>query len=370
MALNSTRAIIHLENYRKNIRAARGKIGPHPKICLPVKADAYGHGSVPISRCGLEAGAEYLAVAFVPEAVELRAAGITAPILVLSQATPEGLTVILSNDLTPMVSDADFIDEAARAAEKAGKKLNVHLKIDTGMRRLGCTPEDAVSLAVKISSHKWLNLEGIATHLSVSDSPDPGDIAFTKEQLARFRDVVVSVEKAGINPGIVHAANSGGLVFHEDSYFDMIRPGIYLYGYSPASGNGLSAEPVMELRSIVSLVKKVKKGDAVSYGRTWTAPEDTFIGVIPIGYADGFRRSLGNNHSVQIRGKTYPMVGRVCMDNTMVNLGSETEVRRWDDVTIFGPGFTNAADVAEKLNTIPYEITCGISKRVPREYTG
>ena len=369
MSNKGTRAIIHLENYRKNIKAAREKIGPHPKICLPVKADAYGHGSIPISRCGLEAGAEYLAVAFVPEALELRAAGITAPILILSQSLPEALGVVLSNDLALMVSDADFIDETAKAAEKAGKKLNVHLKIDTGMRRLGCTPEEAVLLAGKIDSHKWLNLEGIATHLAVSDSLDPGDVAFTKEQLGRFKEAVVSVEKAGINPGIVHAANSGGLVFHEDSYFDMVRPGIYLYGYSPATGDGLLAEPVMELRSFVSLVKRIKKGEEVSYGRTWTAPEDTFIGVIPIGYADGFSRSLGNNHSVLIRGKTYPMVGRVCMDNTMVNLGPETEVKRWDEVTVFGPGFLSADDIAQKRGTIPYEVTCGISKRVPREYT-
>ena len=377
--MQATRAIIHLDNLRKNIRRAREKIGSHPKICVPVKADAYGHGAVHVSRCALEAGAEYLAVAFVSEAMELRAAGIAAPILILSQAQPDELTQIISNDLSPFVSDADFIEEAGQAAQTAKKKLCLHLKVDTGMRRLGCPPEEAPSLAAKITSHKWLHLEGMATHLSVSDSTDPGDVRFTKGQIARFMELASALEKAGLKPAILHAANSGALVFHEDSYFDMIRPGIFLYGYSPSlnaplnkegKNDWLSAEPVMELRSLVSLIKKIKKGDAVSYGRTWVAREDTYIGVIPAGYADGFPRSLGNDHSVLIRGRAYPLAGRICMDNSMVNLGPETEVERWDEAVIFGPGFLNAADIAGKLNTIPYEITCGISKRVQRVYVG
>jgi len=370
--MRATKAIIHLDNFRGNIGAARKKAGPHPKICVPVKADAYGHGAVPLSRCALEAGAEYLAVAAVSEGAELRAAGITAPVLLLSQALPEELPEIVSLELSPFVSDGDFIEEAARAAESAGKRLSLHLKVDTGMGRMGCRPEEAVSLAEKIVSHRKLSLEGVATHLSVSDSLDPGDQAYTKEQLRRFRETVASIKNAGIEPGIVHAANSGALVFHDDSYFDMIRPGIFLYGYSPAASleGGLSAEPVMEFRSAVVFIKQVKKGEAVSYGRTWTAPEDTFIGVIPAGYADGFPRLLSNNFSVRIRGKAYPLAGRICMDQCMVNLGAETEVRRWDDALIFGPGFTTAEDIARQLKTISYEITCNINKRVPRVYVG
>ena len=364
--MQATKALIHLENFRRNIQAARKKIGPHVKICLPVKADAYGHGSVSISRFALEAGVEYLAVAGVMEGVELREAGISAPILVLSQALPEELPLILSNGLTPFVSDLDFINEAAMAAEQAGKKLNVHLKIDTGMGRLGCHPKDAATLAHKIASHKGLNLEGTATHLAVSDSPEDGDIAYTKEQIARFKEAVTSIKKENVAPGLIHAANSGALVFHEDSYFDMIRPGIFLYGYSP--NIEFQAEPVMEFRSAVAVIKKVKKGEAVSYGRTWIAQEDTNIGVIPAGYADGFRRGLGNNYSILIRGRAYPSIGRICMDNSMVDLGLETEVKRWDEAVIFGSGFLTAADAAEKLGTIPYEITCGINKRVPRIY--
>ena len=370
--MRATRAIIHLDNFRRNIEAARKKAGPHPKICVPVKADAYGHGAVPVSRCALEAGAEYLAVAAVSEGADLRAAGITAPIFLFSQALPEEAAEITSLELIPFVSDAEAIVTAARAAEQAKKNLTLHLKIDTGMGRMGCRPEAAAELAAKIVSEKRLCLGGVATHLSVSDSLDPDHMAYTKKQLDKFREAVASIKKAGIEPGLVHAANSGALVFHEDAYFDMIRPGIFLYGYSPAASvkGGLNSEPVMEFRSAVVAVKKMKKGEAVSYGRTWVAPEDTFIGVLPVGYADGFPRLLSNNHSLRIRGKAYPLAGRICMDQCMVNLGGETEVRRWDEVTIFGPGFITAGDIAEKIKTISYEITCNINKRVPRVYVG
>ena len=368
--MRATRAIIHLGNFRRNIEAARKKAGPRCKICVPVKANAYGHGAVALSRCALEAGAEYLAVAAVSEGAELRAAGINAPILLLSQALPEEVPELISLDLSPMVSDSDFIEEIAGAAKQAKKKVSLHLKVDTGMGRMGCRPEEAVVLAQKIAADKQLVLAGTATHLSVSDSLELGDIAYTKEQLRRFREVAASIKKAGIDHGMLHAANSGALVFHDEAFFDMIRPGIFLYGYSPAASvrGGLNSEPVMELRSAVVQIKKIKKGESVSYGRTWTAPEDTSIGVIPAGYADGFPRLLSNNHSILIRGRAYPLAGRICMDQCMVNLGPEPEVQRWDEATIFGPGFTTAADIAAKLKTISYEITCNINKRVPRVY--
>jgi len=370
--MRATRVIIHLDNFLKNFEAARKKAGPHPKICVPVKADAYGHGAVRLSQCALEAGADFLAVAAVSEGAELRAAGIKAPILLLSQALCEELPEIISLDLTPFVSDGDFIDGLAKAAAGTKKPVNLHLKVDTGMGRMGCRPGDAVKLAKKISASKELHLEGTATHLAVSDSLELGDMAFTKEQLRIFREVMAEIKNEGIEPGIVHAANSGALVFHDEAFFDMIRPGIFLYGYSPAASvrGGLKAEPVMEFRSAVVMIKKLNKGESVSYGRTWTAPEDTFIGVIPAGYADGLPRLLSNNHFVKIKGKSYPLAGRICMDQFMVNLGQETEVRRWDEAVIFGPGFITAADIAAKLKTISYEITCNINKRVPRVYSG
>ena len=365
---NLTKAIIYLDNFRKNMEAVRKITGAHRKICVPVKADAYGHGAVSVSHCALEAGAASLGVSRLSEGAELRAAGITAPILLFSQVLPEELPGIISLQITPFVSDADFIKETEQAARQAKKKQPLHLKIDTGMGRLGCRVENAAELAVQIAKSQWLFLEGTATHLSVADSAQPDDIAYTKEQLCRFRGAIASIKEAGVEPGIVHAANSGALVFHEDSHFDMVRPGIFLYGYSPSAEPEHSAKPVMEFRSTVSVIKKIKKGEAVSYGRTWTAPEDTFIGVISAGYADGIPRRLSNNHSVLIRGKTYPLVGRVCMDQCMVNLGSKCEIERWEKAVIFGPDFTDAAGLAEKLQTIPYEVLCGIGKRVVREH--
>ena len=340
---------------------------------MAVKADAYGHGSVGVSRCALEAGVEYLSVAGLSEAAELRAAGISSPILLLSQAQPEELCDIAAMGLIPFVSDAPFIEEAEAAAIKAGRQITVHLKVDTGMARLGCGCAEVPALAGKIACSKGLLLGGIATHLAASDSLKPDDIAYTKEQIRRFREIVASVKRAGLDPGITHAANSGALVFHEDSYFDMIRPGLFLYGYLPEAcketpGAMPLLEPVMEMQSKVAFIRKAEKGTPVSYGMTWIAPEDTFLGVIPAGYADGLPWKLSNNHSVLIRGKSYPLVGRICMDQSVVNLGWKAEVERWDKAVIFGPGFITASDMAEKLGTLPYEILCGINKRVPREY--
>jgi alanine racemase len=370
--MRASRAVIHLDLFRENIRAARERVGEGPKICVPVKADAYGHGALPIARAALEAGAEYLAAAYVQEGAELRAAGIEAPILLLSQPLDEEFPELVSLDLIPFVSDAGFVERLARAAKAAGKHLTVHLKIDSGMGRAGCRPGEAAGLAARIASTGALRLGGVATHLAVSDSPEPEDMAYTKAQLARFRGAADSIKAAGFDPGIVHAANSGGLVFHEDSWFDMIRPGILLYGYSPAGPGGpVPVKPVMELRSAVTLIKKLSRGEAVSYGRTWIAPEDTFIATIPLGYADGLRRGLSGKWRVSIGGRSYPLVGRICMDQCMVNLGPEGDrIRSGDELVVFGGSQgDDAARMADMLGTIPYEITCGIGKRVPRVYS-
>ena len=347
------------------MEAARSKAGK--KVCLPVKADAYGHGALSISRIAIEAGAEYLGVATVGEGLELRAGGITAPILLFAQALPEEIPSIVSAGLSPFISDPEFAQMLDSGAEQLNKKGKVHLKIDSGMGRNGCRPEAAADLAGKIVNCRNLILEGTATHLSVSDSENDDDMAYTKEQLCKFNDAISSIRDAGLDPGIVHAANSGGLVFHEDSYFDMIRPGIFCYGYSP-SDKLLPAKPVMELRSNVTVIKQVKKGEAISYGRTYITPEDTFIGIIPLGYSDGLSRRLSGDHLVKIGEDRYPIVGRICMDQCMLNLGPGTKVKRGDEVTIFGPGYTDLNDLYLKLNTIPNDLACAISKRVVRVY--
>jgi alanine racemase len=365
--MRATQALIHLNRFRRNFRAVGERIGLHRKICVPVKADAYGHGAVRIAETALKAGASHLAAAAVSEGAELRAAGIDAPILLLSQALPEEIPEILQYQLTPLVSDGEFAESLAQAARTKGRRCPVHLKIDTGMGRLGCPPDAAPSLALQIAALEPLEYAGTATHLAAADSSLPGDISFTRDQLSRFREAVEQIRAAGINPGIVHAANSGGVLLHEDSWLDMVRPGILLYGYN-LTGADFTAEPVMELRTQVTFIKKVPPGESLSYGRTWTSPRETRIATLPIGYGDGLPRSLSGNWQVLIRDRLYPLVGRICMDQCLVDLGPETNIARWEEAVVFGGSAPSAAVMAARLHTIPYEITGNINKRVPRVY--
>ena len=372
--LRASRALIHLDYLQENISLVRKKTGK--KICMPVKADAYGHGALSIAKTALDSGAEYLAIATVNEGKELRDGGITAPIIIFSIVLPEEVDALIASDLEPMAGDSEYIEILEERAAKAGKKVPVHLKIDTGMGRLGCTPGDAVSLASRIAGSKNLVLAGTATHFAVSDSLEQVDIDYTNCQIECFNQAVESIKKAGIDPGLVHAANTGAVTFYNHSWFDMVRPGILLYGYEPENSAKSQFKPIMELESALTFIKKIKKGQSISYGRTWTAGEDTIIGTIPIGYGDGLSRQLSNNWQVTLadkyrkEGKQRPLVGRICMDQCMVDLGIDSTERRWDPVTIFGGKAPHAGEMALALNTIPYEITCNINKRVPRVYIG
>jgi alanine racemase len=365
--MRATQALIHLDRFWRNLQAVRERIGPRRRICVPVKADAYGHGAIRIAETALAAGASHLAVAAVSEGAELRAAGINVPILLLSQALPGEIPDILHYRLSPLVSDREYAGTLAREARAAGAICPLHLKIDTGMGRLGCSPEEAPGLAAFIGAQKSLEYAGTATHLAAADSALPGDRAFTAEQLDRFRRAAEQIRAAGIDPGILHAANSGGVLLHEDSWLDMVRPGILLYGYNLTEAE-FPAEPVMELVTRIVFIKELKAGESLSYGRTWTSPRDTHIATLPAGYGDGLPRLLSGNWQVLVRGRPYPLVGRICMDHCMADLGPETEIPRWEEVTIFGGAAPSAADLAARLSTIPYEITCGINKRVPRVY--
>lgn len=372
--MRATRAIIHLENLQSNLAEIRKRIAPETKICVPVKADAYGHGALRVAVTALRAGATHLAVASVQEGIELRDAGIVAPILSLSLPIPEEIPSILENELTPLVADEEFIAEIGKAATATGRICPVHLKIDTGMGRIGCPAEIAIDLAKMISRNKNLELAGVATHLSVADSLAPADIAYTKKQIELFSGAIADIKAAGIDPGIVHAANSGAVLMYPEAHFDMVRPGIIIYGYPPSEelARHISLKPVMELETQVVTIKKIPSGTSVSYGRTWTAEEDTYIATIPIGYADGLPRRLSPGLSVRIGGQDFPIVGRICMDQCMIDVGADPWVQKWDHVTIFGPDpeTESAQTLADMLGTIPYEITCGINKRVPRVYVG
>jgi alanine racemase len=361
-----------MDRLKKNLETIRNRIGPKPLICMPVKADGYGHGAIPIAQAGLRLGAGLLAVATVQEGAELRKAGIDAPILLFSIPLPEELDELTACRLSPFIADKECAQALAAAAHRAGVRLQVHLKIDTGMGRVGCPPEAAAELAAYIASFPSLHYAGTATHLARADALAPDARSCTRQQLARFTEALGAIRKAGFDTGIVHAANSGAVLLHEDAYFDMVRPGILLYGYPPAAelASLVQVEPVMDLVTQVVFIKKVTKGAALSYGGTWIAPEDRLIATLPIGYGDGLPRGLSGNLQVLIRGTQYPVVGRICMDQCMVDLGQDRDVRRWDPVTIFGAaqGSLSAGDLAAKLHTIPYEITGNINKRVPRLY--
>jgi len=365
--MRATRAIVHLDRFFGNFKAIQERIGPR-RVCVPVKADAYGHGATEIARLSVEVGAFCLGVADVQEGAALRNGGISAPILLFSQSLPSEIPEIIKNGLSPLVSDGEFIEILAKTAAEAGIRLPVHLKIDTGMGRMGCTSALAPSLARQIAANTALEYAGTATHLAVSDSTAPEDRAYTEQQIARFREALEQIRGAGVDPGIVHAANSGAVALHPDAWFDMVRPGIILYGYNLTGTHSPKVEPVMELRTNVSLIKQVKKGETVSYGRTWTSPCDTAIAVLPVGYADGLPRLASNKWQAVIGGETYPLVGRICMDQCMADLGPASNVRRWDEALIFGGPAPSAAVLAERIGTIPYEITCNINKRVPRVY--
>lgn len=377
--MRATKAIIYLENFRKNISIIKGLIPNKTKVCVPVKADAYGHGSIRIAKESEKIGVDFLAVATVDEGVELRKNGITLPILLLSLAIDEEYKEIIQNNLTPLVFDKEVIESLNNQAKLLNKKINVHLKINTGMGRIGCRIEDAIEIAKIIDTSAYLTLQGVCTHLPVSDSIKKKDISFTKKQIASFKKITDEIRLEGIDPGIIHCAASGGILMYPEASFDMVRPGIISYGYYPDSSIEKSVEiiqkkkvvfsPVMELQTAIVSIQKILKNESVSYGRTWIAKKDTSVGVIPIGYADGLLRKLNPHLSVLIKNKEYFVVGRICMDQCMILLNDDSSVKRWDVVVLFGPNSTITADTwAKKLKTIPYEITCCINKRVPRLY--
>ena len=377
--MQATRAIIHIDIFKANLQAVKAVIGRNRLICVPIKADAYGHGSYEIARAAREAGAYCVAVATVEEGALLRREGIDTPILLLSQPLFTEIPGILDNQLVPLVSDAEFVSALDRQAAARGIKLPVHLKIDTGMGRMGAAAAEAPGLARHIAGCAALEYAGTASHLACADSPDPDDIAYTRQQIACFNETLAAIRGMGLNPGIVHTANSGALILHPESWFDMVRPGILLYGYntaalSPAGGTpapvGIMVRPVMELRTKIVFIRHFKKGNSLSYGRTWQAPQDTRIAVLPVGYADGLPRLASNRWKVFINERLYPLVGRICMDQCMVDLGQDTPAQRWDEVSIFGGPAPDAAALAETIGTIPYEITSNVNKRVPRVYEG
>ena len=376
-----TYAQVDLSVLERNLDAIRHRV-EFRKIMLPVKANAYGHGLIEHQRTTVSAPlaqrlqdrsvVDWLGVATVDEGVLLRASGVTLPVLKLSQAQNHELTRAIDAHLTLTVVDPVSIWAASAAAEALDTPTNVHLKVDTGMRRIGCPPHLAPPLAALVEESAYLNLQGVFTHLAAAE--DPTEDAFTVRQLTQFSETVSGIEQAiGRGIELVHAANSAGVERWPDSWFDMVRPGILAYGYPQSAEAPVPVDPVLSLISHISFVKTVRAGETVSYGRTWLAPRDTRVATVAVGYGDGYVRRLANRAEVLIRGRRYPQVGVVCMDQMMVDLGPDSEIGVGEQVTLIGRDGgeeVGAQDIAGIAGTISYEILCGIAQRVPRVYIG
>ncbi len=368
--LYQTHARIHLGNIRYNIEGIRKAIGKERKILIAVKANGYGHGAVEIARMAEQIGVDWLGVATVPEGIQLRQADIRLPILKFSPTFPEEMESAVWKGITLSVGERANIAALEEVCRSNNIKAKVHLKVDTGMGRVGVNVAEAPALAAYLEREcPHLRLEGIFTHLPVSDEADQ---AYTIEQIARFKGVVDAIHTAiGRETGLVHCANSGAVLGHPAAWMDMVRPGIMIYGFRPDDGTPptIDLKPGLSFLTRVSFLKKVPAGTSIGYGRTWFAPEDTWIATIPAGYADGFNRLFSNKGRVLINGRSYPVVGRVCMDQSMVNLGPQTDVQVGDEVVLIGKSGAeeiSCYEWAKKLGTITYEVTCQINSRVPR----
>ena len=369
--LRRTWAEIDLDALAHNYRRARELTGPGVRYLGVVKADAYGHGAIQVAAQLEELGADYLAVSSLDEARELRHGGIDAPILILGHTPPEMVPELIRYHITQAVSARAKAEEYNAAASACGGRLKVHIKVDTGMSRLGFLVRDehfdgGVEAIAASCALPGLEAEGIFTHFAVSDEDDTDSEAYTREQFALFLRVVNALAERGRTFPIRHCANSGALARYPEMYLDMVRPGIALYGVG-ADAKRLGLRPVMTLKSSVSTIKIFDPGTDISYGRTYRAADKARIGVLPIGYADGLFRGLSNRLAVVTDQGPAPIRGRICMDMTMVDLTGLPDVKVGSEVEIFG--LRQSVDhLAQLLDTISYELLCAVSKRVPRVY--
>jgi alanine racemase len=368
----TTAAEVDLEALSYNYHQLRRLASPSVKFLAVVKADAYGHGAIPVSKKLEELGADFLGVARVQEGVELRNGGITKPILVLSGVYQEEVDAVLDYNLIPLVYRWEIAKALSAAAGKRGKKIPIHIKVDTGMGRIGVLAEEAPAFADRVRKLENIEIEGIASHLSTADEEDP---AFAGEQVQRFSRTIEEMKNLDIDPPFMHIANSAALVNLPAAHFNVVRPGIMLYGSypSPSLKDKVSLRQVMSWKSRIADLKKLPVGYPISYGRTFITQRPSLIAAIPVGYADGYHRLFSNQGEVLIRGMRVPVVGRVCMDWTMVDVTAVASVAVGDEVVLMGPQSGQEITPEEMggwIGTISYEILCSVGKRVPRVYKG
>ena len=359
------RAEVDLDAIRHNA-GVLGDLAAPAALCAVVKADGYGHGAVEVARAALDGGATWLAVALVEEGAALREAGVDSPILLLSEPPVESFAEVVDRRLVPTLYTAKGVEAAAGAGTST---LPVHVKVDTGMHRVGATADNAVAVARAVVDAPSLELQGFWTHLAVADEPDN---PYTDQQLQRFDDVRGRLADAGIVPSIVHAANSAGAIAHARARYDLVRCGIALYGEAPSAevGGDLGLRPALALKAAVSYVKPLAAGERVSYGLRWRAETDTVLATVPLGYADGVTRRLSAvGGEVLVSGRRCPIAGTVTMDQITVDCGPGATVTVGDEVVLIGRQGNEeitAAEWAHRLDTISYEVLCGIGPRVPR----
>lgn len=366
-------ATVSLDDLYHNYQQIRGHVNSSAKFMGVVKADAYGHGAIAISRALAEFGADYLAVSNLEEAIQIRNAGIDLPVLILGYTPPGFASELVYRNITQAVYSLEYAQELSQALYGKDECLSVHLKIDTGMARIGFLSydcEESLQAAIRVASLPGLTVEGIFTHFSSADSTAKDAVYFTQSQYHRFHHAIEYLKDSGIDFQLRHCCNSGAIIQYPQYAMDMVRAGIITYGL-PASAelkNRLDLRPIMTLQTVVSHIKEIPQESPVGYSRTYKTPSIKRIATLPIGYADGFSVALSGQVSVLLRGKFCPVVGRICMDMCMIDITDAPEIQIGEIVTVVGAG--NSWDtIADLLQTIPYEVVCRISKRVPRVYT-
>ncbi|WP_195983796.1 alanine racemase [Clostridium sp. D33t1_170424_F3] len=373
-----TWAEIDLDAIAHNFREIKKQLKPETKVCCVIKADAYGHGAELLAREYEELGADWFAVSNLEEAIQLRNAQIGLPILVLGYTPPEMAKELSNMDVAQAILSREYGERLAACAQEAGVTVRAHIKVDTGMSRIGFMFQDpsrdagAVEEIANVCGLEGLEAEGIFSHFAVADEGNDG-CGYTLMQLDLFRKLVDQLALRGVTFPLKHCSNSAAVLDYPDAQLDMVRPGIILYGLNPSGQvkNKIDLRPAMQLKSIISMIKTVEPQTSVSYGRRYTTKKQTVVATVPVGYADGYSRHLYTRASVLIRGKKAKIIGRVCMDQLMVNVTAIKDAKEGDVVTLFGrdgDAVISVDELAAYNHTISYELVCLLSKRVPRVY--
>ncbi|WP_027407250.1 alanine racemase [Anaerovibrio sp. RM50] len=367
MAIRDVWAEVNLGALESNIKNIKSCIKNNAKWCAVVKADGYGHGALAVARKCVEMGASYLAVAAISEAIVLRKGGFTTPILILGPTPIEAAGTIVDYDITQAVFTLEEAQALSHEAKMRHKVAKVHLKVDTGMHRIGIKPEQAGEMARAITELPGLELEGMFSHFALADAEDK---TYAYKQLEQFKLAIANVEKAGFSIPLKHLANSAAILEMPEAHFDMVRAGIILYGLwpSPEVKRNIDLKPLMKLCAKVAFIKELEPGESVSYGCTWRAERKSIIGTLPIGYADGYTRMFSGKAQVDYNGQRAPVVGRICMDQCMVDLTDTNNIKEGDTVVLYGSQDLTIDEAADWLGTINYELPCMLSPRVPRIY--